>query len=411
MAIAENVNSAIGSLDLLDPGLIGVRDEVRRFANEFVKPRVLSNDEAPADDFDWELVQAGHELGLTRLVVPKEFGGLGYGIKAAAVALEELGAVDAGTALIFGATLLGQAPLLLSGDSELQAKFLSRFSSDKATLACNAITEERAGCDLLIPENTHLADSEVFARLDGEDFVIRGRKRFITNGAVANFGSVYANIEGMRPDEGYTCFIVPFDENVETVAIADKMGYRSCLGTEIYFHDVRVPRSHMVGDIGLGVEINIQQMNMARSTVAALSTGVARGAFEIATTFANERKQGGKQLREHQFSARKISHMATKIEAARLMYLRGAEVADNQIPVPSLEPAMAKLFADQISIEVAETAMSILGARGYLRSHGVEKFMRDALGARIYEGTPEVLALAITSEIFGNGSDDDDLDW
>ncbi|NKE10698.1 MULTISPECIES: acyl-CoA dehydrogenase family protein [Kocuria] len=390
-----------------------MRNEVRAFAQDVVRPRVTQNDADAADVLDWEIVQAGHDLGLTRLVVPKAFGGLGYGIKAAAIALEELGAVDAGTALIFGATLLGQAPLLLSGDEQLQGRYLSRFASDKAVLACNAITEEQAGCDLLIPENTQFAESEVTARPDGDDYVISGRKRFITNGAVADFGSVYANISGMAPDQGYTCFVVPFEENVEVVKVADKMGYRACLGTEIYFHDVRVPATNIIGQVGLGVEINIQQMNMARSTVAALSTGVARGAFDLAVKFAGDRRQGGKQLWEHQFTARKIAEMTAKIESARLLYLRGADVADNQIPVPALEPAVAKMHADQISIEVAETAMSIMGARGYLREYGAEKYMREALGARIYEGTPEVLALAITQSVMNPDEDfeEDGDEW
>ncbi|MDO4254014.1 MAG: acyl-CoA dehydrogenase family protein [Kocuria sp.] len=410
MPITENTSTAFIDLDLLDPVLTELRDQVRTFAENVVRPKVAINDASAAETLDWDIVQAGHDLGLTRLVVPKAFGGLGYGIKAAAIALEELGAVDAGTALIFGATLLGQAPLLLSGDEQLQGQYLSRFASDKAVLACNAITEDRSGCDLLIPENTRFAESDVIATPDGDSYIITGRKRFITNGAVADFGSVYANIEGMPPEDGYTCFVVPFDKDVETASIADKTGYRNCLGTEIYFHDVRVPASNIIGDIGLGVEINIQQMNMARSTVAALSTGVARGAFELARSFAHERRQGGKQLWEHQFTAQKIADMATQIEASRLLYLRGSDVADNQIPVPALEPAIAKLHADRMAIDVAQTAMSIMGARGYLREYGIEKYMRDALGARIYEGTPEVLALAITQSImnpddFENGED------
>lgn len=412
MSIPENNSTTFVELELLDPTLTAVRDQVRAFAQEVVRPKVADNDADTADSLDWEIVQAGHDLGLTRLVVPKACGGLGYGIKAAAVALEELGAVDAGTALIFGATLLGQAPLLLSGNEQLQGQYLSRFASDKAILACNAITEERAGCDLLIPENTQFADSEVTARPDGDSYIITGRKRFITNGAVADFGSVYANIDGMPPEQGYTCFVVPFDDNVEVVKIADKMGYRNCLGTEIYFHEVRVPATNIIGEVGLGVNINIQQMNMARSTVAALSTGVARGAFELALDFAKNRRQGGKQLWEHQFTAGKIADMATKIESARLLYLRGADVADNQIPVPALEPAIAKLHADRISIEVAETAMSIMGARGYLREYGAEKYMREALGARIYEGTPEVLSLAITQSMVNpDDFEDDDDQW
>ncbi|MEU1408547.1 acyl-CoA dehydrogenase family protein [Streptomyces sp. NPDC005728] len=377
------------------------RLRVREFVDKEVRPRVAENDRAAADDFDWELVRKGHEADLMRLVVPKEYGGLGLGVLGVAVALEEIAAACAGTALIFGATLLGQAPILLSSDPSLMSRFLPLFSGDEPVLACNAITEDQAGCDLLIPENAEHARDVMQARRDGDVYVLNGRKRFITNAKVAEFASVYANIEGHPGATGMTAFIVPLDTpGIVRGPVADKMGYRTCLGSELVFEDVRVPAENMVGGEGNGVHINIQQMNMARATVAALSTGVARGAFDIAKKWCEERVQGGVPLYKHQFTARKLAEMATKIEASRLMYLSAAQAADSEIPAPVFQPAAAKLFADQVSIEVAQEAMSLMGARGYLRENGMEKLLRDSLGARIYEGTPEVLALAITESLY-----------
>ncbi|HKT03884.1 MAG TPA: acyl-CoA dehydrogenase family protein [Rugosimonospora sp.] len=400
------VRESEGGIDTLPPELRKLRARVREFATEVIRPRVAANDAAPAEHFDWELVARGHEAGLLRLVVPKDYGGLGYGVLGVAVVLEELAAVCAGTALIFGATMLGQAPVLLSADPRLQARFLPLFCGDEPVLACNAITEELAGCDLLIPENAQYATGVVRAVPDGDHYLLYGRKRFITNGKVARFGCVYANLDGHPAATGLTCFVVDLDTpGVARGAVADKMAYRACLGTELVFDGVRVPAENIVGEPGTGMLINVQQMNMARSTVAAISTGIARGAFEVASAWCAERIQGGKPLYQHQFTARKLAEMAAKVDASRMLYLRGASVADTNIPAPAYEPAIAKLFADRAAIEVAEEAMSLLGARGFLREYPIEKYVRESFGARIYEGTPEVLALAVTEALYA----EDDL--
>jgi alkylation response protein AidB-like acyl-CoA dehydrogenase len=244
------------------------------------------------------------------------------------------------------------------------------------------------------------------ARRDGDHYVLDGAKKFITNGKVAHYATVFANIEGNPGASALTCFVVPLDSpGVELGEVADKMGYRACLGTEMTFTGVRVPAENVVGGEGGGVFINIQQMNMARAAVAAISTGVARGALDLAKQWCAERIQGGVPLHRHQFSARKLAEMSMKVDAARLLYLRAAQLADTEIPAPAYEPAVAKLFADQIAVEVAETAMSLMGARGYVRDWGMEKYLREALGARIYEGTPEVLALAITESLYAEDDD------
>ncbi|MGK5112750.1 acyl-CoA dehydrogenase family protein [Geodermatophilus sp. CPCC 205506] len=385
----------------LPPAVEALRDRVREFAQERLRPEVGRLDQSDAADFDWQLVTEGHQLGLTRLVISRQHGGLGYGELGVAVALEELAAVDAGFALIFGATMLGQAPLLLSGDPALQARFLPLFSGDEPVLACNAITEEMAGCDLLIPENAQFAVDVMQARRDGDHYVLNGAKKFITNGKVATYATVFANIEGFPGASALTCFVVPLDQpGIALGEVADKMGYRACLGTEMSFTDVRVPAENMIGGEGGGVFINVQQMNMARAAVAAISTGVARGALDLARQWCGERIQGGVPLYRHQFTARKLAEMSMKVDAARLLYLRAAHLADTEIPAPTYEPAVAKLFADRIAVEVAEEAMSLMGARGYVRDFGMEKYLREALGARIYEGTPEVLALAITESLY-----------
>ena len=379
------------NFDTFPPEVAAFQALVRDFAQEEVAPRALELDQAAHDDFAWDLVQRGHELGLTRAILSKEYGGLGVGVVGVALALEELAAVCPGVALIFGATLLGQAPVLLSGDTRLQARFLPLFAGDDAVLACNAVAEEDAGCDLVIPENAPFARNMTQIRRDGDEYVLNGRKRFITNGTVATFASVFANMDGHPGASGLTCLMVPLDApGVTRGPVADKMGYRACLGGECD-----------------GVAISVAQSNMARSTVAAISTGVARAALEHAVSWCGQRIQGGKLLHEHQMSARKLAEMTAGVDAARLLYLRAADKVDNELPAPEYEPAVAKFFADRIAIEAAGMAVSLMGARGFVRSFGIEKVLRDAYGTRIYEGTPEALALAITSCLYREDDDDD----
>ncbi|WP_293999509.1 acyl-CoA dehydrogenase family protein [Streptomyces sp.] len=400
-ALSESVSAAALNFDVLPDDVEQFREAAKEFARNVVGPRVQEMDQKPAAYFDWDLVGDGHRIGLTRAAVPKEYGGLGVGMLGVATALEEVAAVCPGTALIFGATLLGQAPILLSGDPRLQARFLPLFSGDEPVLACNAVTEEDAGCDLIIPSQAEHARNVTTARRDGDHYVLTGRKRFITNADVAAFASVFATMEGSRGATGLTSFIVPLDlPGVVRGPVADKMGYRACLGSELEFHDVRVPAEYMIGAEGEGMAINMAQSNMARAAVAGISTGVARSALEQAIAWCGERIQGGRLLKDQQFTAAKLAGMAARVDAARMLYLRAADKVDNELPPPVYEPAAAKLFADRTAIDVAEAALSLLGARGYLRSYGLEKTMRDALGTRIYEGTPEVLALAVTESLY-----------
>ncbi|MET8002301.1 acyl-CoA dehydrogenase family protein [Nonomuraea glycinis] len=263
------------------------------------------------------------------------------------------------------------------------------------------MTEEEAGCDLIIPANAVHAIKVMTARRAGDVYLLNGHKRFITNAKVATFASVFANMEGHPGATGLTSFIVDLDQpGVTRGPVADKMGYRACLGSELVFENVKVPLSNVVGGELNGMAINMAQSNMARASVAGISTGVAQGALDKALQWCGERVQGGELLYRHQFSAAKLAEMAAKVEASRMLYLFAANKVDNQLPAPEYEPALAKFFADRVAIEVADAAVSLIGARGYLREYGVEKMLRDAYGARIYEGTPEVLALAITDCLY-----------
>ncbi len=391
----------------LPPSVVAFRDLVREYAQDVVAPKAIELDQQPAEAFDWDVVQAGHDIGLTRALLPPEIGGLGVGVLGVCVAMEELAAADPGMALVFGATMLGQTPVLLTGNPDLQERFLSQFTGPQAVLACNAVAEEEAGSDLVIPENFQFARMRTTLRREGDEYVLNGHKRFITNGAVAAFASIYANLEGYPGATGLTCIVVPLDSpGVTRGIVLDKMGYRNVLGTELWFDEVRVPAANLVGGEGEGVYINVAQGNMARSSVAAVSTGIARHALEMAVTWCGERVQGGKLLYEHQMTARRLADMVADVDAARLLYLRSAVMVDSNLPAPEREPAIAKMFADRVAINTANTAVALMGSRGYMKEYGLEKVLRDSFGTRIYEGTPEALALSITGTLYREDDDD-----
>ncbi len=389
------------TFDALPPDVAEFRDTVRDFAHNVVKPRVLELDQAPAEDFDWDIVRKGHAIGLMRMGIPKQFGGIGLGTLGVAVAIEELAAVDPGVALIFGGSGLFQTPILMSGDARLQARYLPAFTGDDPVLGCNAVTEELAGLDLIIPGNAVHTRGIMTARRDGDHYLLNGKKKFITNGPLAAYASVLANLEGYEGSTGLTSFIVDLDQpGVTRGPVANKMGYRACLGGELIFENVKVPVENVVGGELGGWNLNVAQSNMCRVTCAAVATGIARAALEKAIDWAGERIQGGQVLYKHQFTAGKIAQMAAKVESSRVLYLWAAHKADNQLPAPEYEPAIAKLVADRAAIDVADMATSLIGARGYVKDYGMEKVLRDSYGPRIYEGTQEALSILITEGIY-----------
>jgi alkylation response protein AidB-like acyl-CoA dehydrogenase len=374
---------------------------VRDFARNYVRPRVIALDRAPAADFDWELVHVGTSIGLMRMGIPKEFGGLGLSAVDIATVMEELAAADPGVALIFGASGLFQVAVLLSADARLAARYLTPFLGDEPVLGCNAVTAELAGLDLIIPENAAYAQDVMTARRDGGHYLLNGTKKFISNGPLASYASVFANMEGHPGATGLTCFVVDLDQpGVSRGPVADKSGYRACLGGELVFNDAVVPAENVVGGELAGWNLNVNQANLARISCAAISTGIAQAALEKAIDWCGDRVQGGKKLYEHQFSAGLLAEMTAKVDAARLMYLNAARIADGQTQLPGQEAAVAKLFADRAAIEVADAATSLLGARGYVRDFGMEKILRDSYGPRIYEGTWQALSILITEGIY-----------
>ncbi|MFI1714129.1 acyl-CoA dehydrogenase family protein [Streptomyces litmocidini] len=387
---------------LLDAAEAAHLREVTAFARDEVAPGAAERDRIEKGQVDWETVRKGHALGLLRMAIPREFGGLGLSQLGIALTLEELAAADPGMALIFGATGLFQTPLLICEKPELQEKYLPKFLGPEPVLACNAVAEERNGTDLVLPQQAPYAQDMTVARRSGSEYLLTGTKRYITNAPVATYATIMANLEDAPGSTGLTCFVTDLEQDgVTRGEIHDKVGYRTAPAGELILDGARVPEENVLGDERGGWDLNVAIGNLTRVTCAAVATGIARHALDRAVAWAGTRRQGGKLLFEHQMSARKLADMAARVSASRALYLDAVLKADTVIPTPAYEPAVAKMVADRAAIDNADAAMALIGAAAFQREDGMDRVLRDAYGPRIYEGSPEALALVVTGELFG----------
>ncbi|WP_306370212.1 acyl-CoA dehydrogenase family protein [Nocardiopsis sp. CC223A] len=376
------------------------RDPVRllgEFARDRIAPTAEARDRAPIGTVDWDLVTEAQDLGGLRMGLPEGMGGLGLGAEALGRVLEEFAAADPGFALILGATGLFQTPLVLAGDERLAAEYLMPFLGDEPLLACNAVAEELNGTDLVLAQNAPYATDMTTATERGDHYVLSGKKKYITNAPVARYATVMANIAGHPGSTGLTCFVVDLAwDGVQRGATHDKVGYRTAPAGELVFNDVEVPKENVVGDVLGGWDLNTTQGNICRVTCAAIATGLARHSLERALRWVTERRQSGRLLFEHQMTARKIADMAAAVESARALWVNAARTVDTTLPVPAYEPAIAKMVADRAAVDNANTAMSLIGAQAFQRDDEMERILRDSFGPRIYEGSPEALAMTVT---------------
>ncbi|QKW09782.1 acyl-CoA dehydrogenase family protein [Streptomyces sp. NA04227] len=388
------------TLEGLDPTAHKAVVQLGEFARDRVAPTARRRDSAPLGTVDWDLVAEAQALGGLRMGIPETLGGLGLGNLALGHILEEFAAADPGFALILGATGLFHTPLILSGDKRLSETYLVPFTGDTPLLGSNAVAEELNGMDVVRREHAEFATDFTVARDAGDHFVVRGKKKYITNAPVSRFATVMANVEGNPGSTGMTCFVIDLEwDGVGRGETHDKVGYRAAPAGELVFNGVRVPKENVIGDVLGGWDLNITQGNLCRITCAAISTGIARHALQHALQWSTERRQTGKTLYQHQMSARKLADMAARVASARALWTEAARMADVTLPVPELEPALAKLVADEASVFNANAAASLLGAQGFQRNDDMERIVRDSLGPRIYEGSPEALAMTITEQI------------
>jgi len=362
-----------------------LRDNVRRFADEVVRPRAKEIDrtgEFPRAFFD----QAGG-LGLTGVAVPEEYGGAGMDVISYSLVIEEISRACANSGVILSVNnSLVCDPLLQFGSEEQKRDLLTPLASGRR-LGCFALTEPGAGSDA--------ASLRTRAQRDGDGYVLDGTKVFITNGTHADLALVFATVDPEKKHRGITAFVVPTDSPGFHRGVHEtKLGVNASGTTELSFDQVRVPAGHRLGGEGEGFKIAMAALDGGRIGIASQAVGIAQAALDDALAYAQQREQFGQRLADFQAIQFYLADMATEIDAARLLTWKAAWAKDQKKRF-TLEAAQAKLFASEMAQRVTNKALQIHGGYGYSREYNVERYFRDARITEIYEGTSEVQKMVI----------------
>ena len=366
-----------------------IRDMVRNFADNQVMPIARSLDEE--EQFPSELVQKMGELGLMGMMVPEKYGGSGLDMIAFATAIIELARADASVAITMAAhNSLGTIPLLLFGNDDQKTSYLPKLASGEI-LGAFGLTEPEAGSDA--------GATKTRAIKSNNDYVVNGGKIFITNAGEAGVLSFTAQVIDSGNNIGIAAFIIPTDtQGLEIGKKEKKMGWRASDTRQIYFKDMKIPSTAMLGKPENGFKTFLKTLTSGRISIGALSVGTALGAYEKALKYSIERSAFNKPIHEFQSIGFKLADMATAIEASKLLVYHAAWLKDQGKRI-NKEAAMAKLFASETAMDVTSEAIQIHGGYGYVKDYDVERYFRDAKILEIGEGTSEIQRLIISREI------------
>jgi alkylation response protein AidB-like acyl-CoA dehydrogenase len=365
-----------------------LRDAVRILADERIAPRAAEIDRTAEFPWDVKELLASHDI--LGLPFAEEYGGLGGELLTVCLAIEQISRVCATSGLILAVQELGALPLILAGSDEQKKRWFPDLAAGKQLIAF-ALTEAEAGSDV--------AATRTRARRDGDDWVIDGAKRFISQGSVADVLVVFAATND-DPDtprhKRLTCFVVEKDmAGFAVERVEHKMGIRGSPTAELSFRAVRVPDANRVGQEGDGFAIAMRTLNRSRPGIAAQAVGIAQGALEVAVAYARDRKQFGKPISEFQMIGAMLADMDSETEAARQLLYKACVEIDAGAPDAGRWSAMCKLVAGDTAMRVTTDAVQVLGGYGYIDEFPVERMMRDAKITQLYEGTQQIQRLVI----------------
>jgi acyl-CoA dehydrogenase len=361
-----------------------VRDTVRDWAQREVAPGAAERDEQ--ERYDRSLFDRAGELGITGLPYPERYGGAGMGTFATALALEEVAAADMGMAISLSVHVLSQLCIFANGSDEQKERFLPPMTAGRE-LGAFALTEPGAGSDA--------ASLSLTARRDGDAYLLSGTKIWITNAGEAARYIVFGTVDRSLGKNGITAFVVEADTPGFRIGSKErKMGIRGTTGNELVFEDARVPAGNRLGEEGEGLRVALSALAAGRIGVGAACTGLARSALELAAAYALQRRQFGRAIADQEMIQAMLAEMAVQVDAARLLVWRAARMRDAGRPVNS-PSSMAKWFASDAAMKVTTDAVQVYGGAGYSRDNPVERLMRDAKGAQIYEGTNQIHRLIV----------------
>jgi len=361
---------------------------IRDFARQELGPRVAKMDQQA--HYDPEILPMLFDLGVMAIETPEEWDGAGGNFFLSVLAVEEISRVDAAVGVLVDVqnTLAANA-LLNFANKELQERILRKMAN--GTVAAYALSEQAAGSDAFALQTRAVED--------GDDFVLNGRKLWITNAGEAGIFLIMANANPEAGYRGITSFIVERDfEGFQVGKKEDKLGIRASSTCELILDDVRVPKANVVGEVGKGYKIAIETLNEGRIGIGSQMVGTAQGALDDALAYTAERQQFGKPIGEFQGVQFQLAEMATAVEAARLMVYNAARLKDAGQPFLT-QAAMAKVFSSDVAERVTSTAVELLGGVGYTKEYPTEKRYRDAKIGKIYEGTSNMQLQTIARQV------------
>jgi acyl-CoA dehydrogenase len=372
----------------LTPEQSSLQEMARRFARTEMAPHAAECDRAAR--FPEEIYRKAHEVGLMNLNVPAEFGGTGLGLLDQCLIVEELAHACAGMTTSIIANCLALEPILLGGTAEQKQRILPPFCSSYH-LASFCLTEPTGGSDA--------GALRTRARRDGDGYVLDGEKCFITNAPHAALYTVFASTDPSARHRGITAFVVPRSATgVLPGKDEEKMGHRASATSTVRFEGVRVPAADRLGAEGEGFALAMRTLDQTRTPIGALATGIAQAALDHAAAYSLKRETFGKPIAEHQAIQIKLANMAQSVRAARLLTWSAAWTIDRG-GKGTLESSVAKCFASDAALRVADEAIQTFGGYGYMREYPVEKLLRDAKLTQIYEGANEIQRTVIAREL------------
>ena len=377
----------------MDFGLTSEQQQLRKSVREFceaeIKPHVMEWDES--QHFPVDVFRKLGDLGVLGAVFPEDLGGSGYSYVDYSILMEEIARVDPSIALSVAAHVsLCSNHIYLAGSDEQKKRYLPKLTTGE-WIGCWSLTEPEAGSDA--------GGTRTKAVLDGDCWVLNGGKTFTTNAQVADVCVAMAMTDRAASSHGISAFIL--EKGVPGFQVGkkeNKLGMRCSPTGEVLFHDCRLPASQLCGKRGEGFVDSLRILDGGRISIAALSVGLAQGAYEAALKYSKQRKQFSRFISEFQAIQHKLADMATEIDAARLLTFRAAWLKDSGASV-NKESAMAKLYASEAAVRAANEALQIHGGYGFIKDYPVEKFYRDVKLCTIGEGTSEIQKLVIARQL------------
>jgi acyl-CoA dehydrogenase len=368
----------------LTPEQMEIQKKAREFALNEILPVAWHYD--AVDDTPLPVLRKAWEAGIMNSDIPREYGGQGCGLMENVIITEELAAACAGLATSIFDNSLGMEPLRNSANAELKQKYFPEIAKN-FKLICFATSEPTMGSDV--------AGIRCLAKRDGDDYILNGTKYWITNGGLADYMSIFATADPEKKHEGICAFLV--EKQWKGISIGQripKLGQRGSNTVGIRFKDVRVPKENLLAPPGEGFVLAMKTFARTRPAIGAFAVGAARSAMEFAIDYTRKRQAFGTRIANFQAIQHKIADMYQKVETARLLVWKAAWEADQGLD-PTISASVAKLYATEAALEVANEALQVFAGYGYTKMFPIEKILRDTRLFRIYEGTSEIQRLIL----------------